>query len=197
MQVPDNSFRVALPFGTRRQALQFLAVLLIALGLPVFNEHILSRQPADVYRTVPPEYLNYKFIGDEILQGGSADIVIIGSSDAWTSFDVKSISAALSEKLGRPVRVLNFGTNWPGAEANYQRVKDLLTRLSVKVVLVTEGNWAEGDDYPHRLAKYLLAIPDIQTASLLTTKQTMALYATVMLGAPHRTWSILRSVATR
>jgi hypothetical protein len=144
MQIADNSFRVAMPFGTRRQALQFLAVILIALGLPIFNEHVLSRQPADVYRTVPPEYLNFKFIGDEISQGCSADIVIIGSSDAWTSFDVKSISAALSEKLGRPVRVLNFGTNWPGAETNYQRVKDLLTNLRVKVLVLTEGELGFG-----------------------------------------------------
>jgi hypothetical protein len=197
MQISDNSFRVAMPFGTRRQALQFLAIILIALSLPVFNEHILSRRPADVYRTVPPEYLNYKFIGDEISQGGLADIVIIGSSDAWTSFDVKSISATLSKKLGRSVRVLNFGTNWSGAETNYQRVKDLLTNLKVKVLILTEGNWAPGDDYPHRLAKFLLAIPDVQTASLITPRQATMLYGSVVLGAPHRTWSVIRDVATR
>jgi hypothetical protein len=197
MKLPNKPFRVALPFGTRHQALQFLAIILFAFGLPFFNEHILGRQPADVYRTVPPQQQNYRFIGDEIAQGGSADVVIIGSSDAWTAFNVQSISAALSKKVGRPVRVLNFGTNWYGAEINYQRVKDLLTNLKVKVLVLTEWNWTWDDDYPHRLAKFLLAAPDVQTASLLTPRETIALYASVLLGAPHRSWSVLRNVATR
>lgn len=197
MLTADNSFQAALPFGTRRQAALFLALVLLALSLPVLVECFFTRKPADVYKTVPPRYLNYRFIGDELANGDAADIVFIGASDAWTSFDAKTIGAELSRRLGRPVRVLNFGTNWPGAETNYQRVRDLLSKTKVRVLVLAEGNWAPGDEYPHRLAKFLLPVPDAQIISRLTARQSAKLYATAMLGAPHRLWSELRHVAER
>lgn len=197
MLTADTLFQVALPFGTRRQAVLFLALVLSALSLPVLVEGLFTRKPADIYKTVPPRYLNYQFIGDELSNSGVADIVFIGASDAWTSFDAKTIGAELSGRLGRPVRVLNFGTNWPGGETNYQRVRDLLATTKVRLLVLAEGNWAPGDEYPHRLAKFLLPVPDIQIISRLTARQSAKLYATAMLGAPHRLWSELRHVAER
>ena len=147
---------------------------------------------ADVFRSVPPRYANYRFMGNAIAGGGNTDVLIVGASDAETAFDTKVLSEALTAKLGRPVRILNFGANWYGAEAYYARVQGALTNLKVKVVVVVDS--FGGTAYPHELAKYWWLYPKAVVPASLTLHERATLYAAALLGAPGRSWADLHGV---
>jgi hypothetical protein len=145
-------FRVSPPFDARSHLAVFLAGIVLALSLPLINYWFLPANFADVFRSVPPRYPNYAFIGNAIAAGGNVDVLVVGASDAETAFDPKTLSEELSSRLGRPIRVLNFGANWYGAEADYTRVQAALSNLKVKVVVVVDS--FGGPNYPHELAEY-------------------------------------------
>lgn len=187
------TFKVAQPFDARPHLLAFVAILLLAVSLPVIDAVLLRPTGADVYRSVPPRYVNYRFVGDQIAKGGDVDVLLIGASDTWTTFDTKALTESLSEALGRPARVLNFGTNWFGAEAYQARVRDALSNLRAKVVLIPDSD--AGYTYPHELTKYWWRHPVAKAPASLTAREQVTLYASSVLGAPHRLWADLRGVS--
>src|SRR5262245_32800950 len=127
-------FSVASPFASWSQALLFCLVVGAVLAWPYLNTFYLHASASDVYRSIPPRFENYRFMGDQIAAGGDVDVLFVGGSDAQAVFDAPFIQEALTKRLGRPARVLNFSTQSYGAEAQYAFVKDALSRLRVKVV---------------------------------------------------------------
>jgi hypothetical protein len=186
-------YRVSLPFDARSHLVVFLAGIVLALSLPFINHWFLRASFADVFRSVPPRYDNYRFMGNAIEAGGNVDVLVVGASDAETAFDTKVLSEELSARLGRPIRVLNFGANWYGAEALYARVQGALSNLKVKVVVAMDT--FGGTNYPHELAEYWWLYPRTVMPASLTFRERATLYATTLLGAPRRSWADLRGVA--
>ena len=186
-------YRVSPPFEARSHLVVFLAGIVLALSLPLINAWLLPVNFADVFRSVPPRYANYRFMGNAIAGGGDVDVLVVGASDAETAFDTNVLTEDLSARLGRPVRVLNFGANWYGAEAYYTRVEGALSNLKVKVVVVLDS--FGGTNYPHELAEYWWLYPKAVTPASLTLRGKATLYAATLLGAPRRSWADLRGVA--
>jgi hypothetical protein len=184
-----DAYRVAAPFESRSHLVIFLVATFAMLSLPFLNAWLLRASAADVFRSVPPRYENYRFMGNAIARGGDVDVLIIGGSDAWTGFDTHVLIEELSLALGRPAKVLNFGANWYGAEAYFARVQDALSNLKAKVVVVTD-TFGEMT-YPHQLAKYWWLYPDNAVPASLTLPEKATLYASSLLGAPRRLWADL------
>jgi hypothetical protein len=187
-------YRVAAPFESRSHLVIFLTATFAILMLPFLNAWLLRASAADVFRSVPPRYENYRFMGNATARGGEVDVLIIGGSDAWTSFDTNVLIEELSLALGRPAKVLNFGANWYGAEAYSARVQDALTNIKAKVVVVTD-TFGEMT-YPHQLAKYWWLYPDNIAPASLTLPEKATLYASSLLGAPRRLWAGLHGVGS-
>ena len=189
-----DAYRVSSPFEARSHLVVFLVGIVLALSLPFINAWLLPVNFADVFRSVPPRYANYRFMGNAIAGGGNVDVLVVGASDAETAFDTKVLTEELSTKLGRPVRVLNFGANWYGAEAYFARVQGALSNLKVKVVVVLDS--FGGTSYPHELAAYWWLYPKAVMPASLTLRGKAALYAATLLGAPRRSWADLHGVAS-
>ncbi len=187
------TYLVSPSFEARSHLIVFLAGIVLALSLPFINHWFLPVSFADVFRSVPPRYVNYRFMGNAIEAGGNVDVLVVGASDAETAFDPKVLSEELSAKLGRPIRVLNFGANWYGAEAYYARVQGAVSNLKVKVVVVLDS--FGGVAYPHELAKYWWLYPRAAIPASLSWRERATLYATTMLGAPRRSWADLHGVS--
>jgi hypothetical protein len=188
-----DAYRVSPPFEARSHLIVFLAGIVLALSLPLIDAWLLPVNFADVFRSVPPRYANYRFMGNAIAGGGNVDVLVVGASDAETAFDTKVLTEELSTKLGRPARVLNFGANWYGAEAYFARVQGALSNLKVKLVVVLDS--FGGTNYPHELAAYWWLHPKTIVPASLTPRERAALYAATLLGAPRRSWADLHGVA--
>jgi hypothetical protein len=188
-----DAYRVSPPFEARSHLVVFLAGIVLALSLPLINGWLLPVNFADVFRSVPPRYANYRFMGNAIAAGGNVDVLVVGASDAETAFDTRVLSEELSARLGRPVRVLNFGANWYGAEAYDARVEGALSNLKVKLVVALDSFGAT--TYPHELAEYWLLYPKAVIPASLTFRERATLYAATILGAPRRSWADLHGVA--
>jgi hypothetical protein len=185
-----DQFRVAPPFEARSHIVVFVSSLLLALLFPLVNHAVFRPTAADVLRAVPPHYRNYHFMGDAIAKGGDVDILIVGSSDAWTAFDVGILTEEISKIAARPVRILNFGADWFGTEANFVRIQYALSNLKAKVAVVMDTLGTPA--YPHVLAKYWWLHPDEDVPASLTFQERATLYTASVLGAPRQSWANLR-----
>ena len=83
------SYLVSPPFEARSHLIVFLAGIVLALSLPPIDHWFLPVSFADVFRSVPPRYANYRFMGNAIAAGGNVDVLVVGASDAETAFDPK------------------------------------------------------------------------------------------------------------
>jgi hypothetical protein len=186
-------FRVKEPFSSTRQLAGFLTLLVAVLLWPMLNGWLHRAQPWDLYRAVPPSQANHRFIADMIEQGGTVDVLVIGSSDSWTAFDCKILETEIGRLLQRPVRVLNFSTNWYGAEITYAKVINALPRLRPKVVLLPD--LSIDSSYPHALAKFVWS-SGVPLPPALSMTERGTLFAATLLGAPHYTWMSLKDTRT-
>ena len=185
-------YKVPPPFENNLQAFLFLVILFCLVAAPFVPSKILKLQPANKYLSVPLKYSNYHYVGEQIQLGGDVDVLFIGSSDAWTAFDAPFLSETLSSKLNRPVRILNFGTNWFGAESYYIRLKDSLETLNPKIVIMPGSD--AGFTYPHELTHYVWSEPQDISPSDIGLQQRLALYGSAVLGSMHQSYSKLSSV---
>ena len=188
-------FTVSKPFKTNKQIVAFLSVLIGLLMLPYVPVKLLGMSAADKYRAVPLKYTNYSFIGEKMAQGGDVDILFVGSSDAWTAFDAVLIQEKLEQELGRPAVVLNFGTNWYGAESYYVRVKDALAHLEPKLIVVPDTDAAF--TFPHELTHYVWSEPSGIAMSDIGALQAITLRGAALLGAPYLTVAATFSIWER
>ncbi len=176
---------VRAPFGTAPQALGALLFFAAAMAAPLLIERLAPADPGEIYRGVPATYGNYYTIGAELQKPGDIDVLIVGGSDAWTALDPRIIKFRLEEKYNRPIRVVNFSTNWAGEERNAQIVLDALKGRSVRLVLVPENDAAQ--QVPHELAKYWWR-SEIDTAGL-SPPERLQFYMMAVLGAPRQLWA--------
>ncbi|NJM53664.1 MAG: hypothetical protein HC846_09915 [Blastocatellia bacterium] len=75
----------------------------------------------------------YSFIKEEIFnKNEDIDILFLGGSIIWNAIDTPYVQKALSEKLGRPAKVVTFGFYFSSFDIPYTLVRDLLEKRRVK-----------------------------------------------------------------
>lgn len=104
--------------------LGLIALLLLGIG----TEHLFFRQ-SDFLVTDP----KWRWVEDQI-KGPSEnlDYVAIGSSHIWCGLK----PSVLKKGLGQSEKILNFGRNWGGRDADFFIIRSLLERKKVKNLLI-------------------------------------------------------------
>lgn len=179
------------PFSNRAHAILFAFILLAVAIAPQILQAVAPPDPAQVYRNVPLTYGNYYTIGKTFSESESLDVLILGASDGWTAIDPSVIASELGKALGRPARVMNFGTNWAGEDRMAQLLADMDQRLKAKLVIGLENNTFQYA--PHALSKYWWR-GQIPVAPLgpVTAAQ---FHMMRVLGAPRQIWNTLTQSA--
>jgi hypothetical protein len=182
---------VRAPFRKPSHALLAMAFIAGVTLAPTVLERVSPADPARVYQGVPANYA-YHLIGDEIATPGDVDVLIVGASDSWTALDPRIIREHLEERYGRPMRVLNLSTNWPGEERNAQVVHDMLQDHNVHLLLMPETSGYQ--TAPHELAHHwwrgALPTKDLPPAN------RAQLYVMSVVGLPRQLWARFQSPET-
>lgn len=180
-------------FGSNAQALWFLILVVFALAAPkiITNLNLVSR--ADSYEIMPETQGAYAFIKDEIFnKNEDIDILFIGGSVIWDAVDTPQVQKALSEKLGRPAKVLTFGFNFNSIDIPYTQLRDLLERRRVRMVVfsIPRLSWTKG---PSTLAyKFLRYDENKDVVDGLSTESKISLYACSVLRSPRDLLTVIR-----
>ncbi len=180
-------------FDTNLQALWFLILVVFALALPkiITNFNLISR--ADSYDIMSEKNGGYMFIKDEIFnKKEDIDILFIGGSVIWNAVDTPQIQKALSEKLGRPAKVLTFGFNFNSVDIPYTQLRDLLEKRRVRMVVfsIPRLSWTKG---PSTLAyKFLRYDENSDVVEGLSAESKISLYACNVLRSPRDLLTVVR-----
>jgi hypothetical protein len=195
-------------FRSRRGLIGFLFILLLFLAAPAICGRLrLFSRPA-VYAAMPESAGDFSFLKHEIFEENSdLDIVFLGPSVVMHGIDTPYIQKKLSERLGRPARVLTLGSLFEGEERNYVLLRDLLRHRKVKMLflkVVGDDAWrkfpnfskmySEPYPYAHRL---LVWGEDSDIADGFSFSQKAGFYAGSLLGTPRHLLSLFRSDITR
>jgi hypothetical protein len=183
-ELQKEGFGVAAPFSTVRQALWFGALILGVVCSPIITQLLPKLAPEMIYKGVPLSYGNYYTIGHEVAKGQDIDVLILGASDGWTGIDPDTLAKGLSDSLGKPVRVLNFSTNWAGEERIAQILTDMKGRVRVKVVVGIENDALQIS--PHQLAKFWWR--GSSGTNGLSIRSQMQMHFMQVLGLPRQLW---------
>jgi hypothetical protein len=96
------------------------------------------------------------------------DVAILGSSRAEKGISPTYLQASLSQKLGRPVHVVNFALMMEGRSMQYVIAKELIrNRPETKIILLAA---VERDDLDHPAFRYLADAPDVLQAPLIVNR---------------------------
>ena len=175
------------PFNKGIELIGFIAILLLVLLSPLIYSSFLTLEPYQVYRSFTNKSCvwagNYRFIGEKMEEGGEIDLLLIGGSNAHTSFNAKFLTEQLSAMLGRPVIIYNFGIAWYGAEVDFLKVMDALNTLSPKLILLPDAD--VGYYYPHELTHMIWRTPVDNFPDRISLMEQATLYGAAMLGAPR------------
>lgn len=180
-------------FNSTAQALWFLILVVLALALPkiMTNFDLISR--ANSYEIMPETQGGYSFIKDEIFnQKEDLDILFIGGSVIWDAVDTPQVQQALSERLGRPARVVTFGFNFNSIDIPYTQLRDLLQRRRVRMVVfsVPRLSFTKG---PSTLAyKFLRYDENRDVVEGLSLESKISLYACSVLRSPRDLLTVVR-----
>ncbi len=176
-------------FSKSSHALIAASLLTLTSVSPSVVEQLAPAPASKVYFGIPPIYGNYATIGTEIAKPGKIDVLILGSSDAWTAIDPVRVKAYLDERTGKQLRVLNLSTNWAGDEKSAQVTRDILDSHEVELVLFPETD--ASPMAPHELAKYWWR-GNVETSGLpLRNRAQLAMMN--VIGFPRRLWSRAQS----
>ena len=177
------------PFRRLSHAIGTLAFVVGITLAPIVFNNLAPPAPEQIYRGIPAIYGNFYTIGEELAKPGKIDVLIVGSSDAWTSLDPRIVHGALESRFGETMRVLNLGTNWAGLDRDVQIVHDVLRAHEVELVLVPESDPIQVA--PHELAKHWWR-GDVSTRGLLVSQRAQ-LYLMSVIGFPRQLWSRFKS----
>lgn len=172
-------------FDSRRAAWMFVIAVLAILASPLaLALHAPDRR--DVYRAVEEGNGPFSFIGREIFEHTEPiDVLVLGSSLSWAGVDARAWQQALSEHLGRPAIVVNFGSNWRGEDLLYFQLRDLLQHRQVKLLVFSTPGPAETQAIAHSQAYHWLDDDWGQTPPL-SWRSRAQLYGLQVIGAPRQ-----------
>ena len=193
---PDNQLdrKILRPaFESNAEAWCFLALVVLALALPVLitESGLISRQNS--YEIMPENQGAFSFVKNETFENTEdIDILFVGSSVTFGSIDAPQIQQALSGVLGRPARVMTFGHYFNTVDIAYMQIRDLLERKRVRQIVfsIPRVPYTEG---PSPTAyKFIRYSDDGELFDKLSLKSKISLYACTVLRSPHDLLTIIR-----
>jgi hypothetical protein len=99
------------------------------------------------------------------------DVAILGSSRAEKGLSPSYLEKALTQKLGRPIHVVNFALMMEGRSMQYVIAKELMrNRPETKIILLAA---VERDDLDHPAFRYLADAPDVLQSPLIVNRYYM------------------------
>jgi hypothetical protein len=180
-------------FASDAGAIGFLVLIAFALFLPVIitNSGLISRRHS--YQIMPENQGAYSFVEKEIFdKKEDIDILFLGSSVLWNAVDTPQIEKALSDKLGRPARVVTFGFNFNGIDIPYTMLRDVLERRRVRLVVFSIPRLAFTEGPSTTSYKFLRYDEEKEVIDGLPLKSKVSLYASSVLRSPHDLLTIIR-----
>jgi hypothetical protein len=174
-----------------------LGLIAFVLLLPVLISVTGIRKRERAYSAIPStkgnSYFGYfqKTIFEE---KGDIDILFTGSSLVNTAIDAPFLADALAQSLGRTVSVRVLAYTFPGDDARYVALKDLLARRHVKMVVITPSlPWGFAVEQPHPWAKYWFdPLYHREILEGIPLSLQAAYYGEAVLGAPRHVLSAIR-----
>jgi hypothetical protein len=167
------------------QTLGLVVLVAVALTSPVWLARLHPQNREHVYRSMRVDDGGFSFVEHEIYDvKDDVDIVFAGPSTVWTGIDSPMVEQALTEKLGRPARVLTFGSAGASTDVQYLQIRDALERKRIGMV-VTSVPRAPFTDNPSPAGFRFLTYTDPPETIGLPARYRAMLYAGYVLRGPH------------
>lgn len=193
-EVDDRRKALIRPAFSSNLALNlFLILLVFTLVLPriISQTGLITR--VDSYDLMPEDFGEYSFIKNEIFnEKDDIDVLFIGTSITWNAIDTPLIQKALSEKLGRPARVLTFGYYFSGVDISYAMLRDLLERRRVRLIIysVARDEFSEGPSLP--ACKFVRYDDHPELTGQLPLSSRISMYGCSVIRSPHELLTMVR-----
>jgi len=167
------------------QALAFLVLVTGVLVSPVLIAHLHPQDRRHIYRTMREEDGGFSFMEHEIYEvKDNIDVVFIGPSTVWSGIDSPIVEKALTEKLGRPARVMTFGNTGASMDVPYMLMRDLLSHKRVGMVVTSVPRAPFNDGLTPQGFRFLSYSDPPETDGLPLRYRAM-LYAGYVLRGPR------------
>lgn len=178
-------------FSSTRQAASFAVLLAFILALPWLMAQTGLLHRRDVYPTVAWKYGEFPWIQKKIFEEkGDVDMAFAGSSHIFCDVDTPYVQRKLSEQLGRKAEVFTLGWFWPGFDALYFIIRDLLEHRRVKTLVIYEEI---NDNKPHLHSSRWLRYGEGDDAlEGLSSEQRTMCYGGSLLGMPRHLLTLIR-----
>lgn len=180
-------------FDSVGQAAAFFALMVFTLVLPLLLTASGRLTRASSYEIMPENQGAFSFVKHEIFdQREPIDLLFVGSSVTFDGIDTPQVEQALSEKIGRPARVMTFGHYFNSLDIVYMQIRDLLARKKVRMIFLSIPRlpYPEGPSpIAYRFIRYNDA-PEIFDA--LPVQSKLSLYACSVLRAPRDVLTLVR-----
>jgi hypothetical protein len=165
------------------------------IGLPVLLRLVGLPSRADMYRGVTREAGDFAYMRRVFFEEqGQLDMLFFGASLLRQAVDGKMVEQALSEKLGRPAKVVVCGANWAGLDIQYFLLRDLLQRRRVHTLVLSVPIAQQDNALPHvntyRVERFG---DDPDLFRRLDWRSATSLYGAMVLGAPRQMLNLVRA----
>jgi len=179
-------------FTSTKSAAAFALMLLAMLLLPVVLKKSWLPPRGEPYLAVPWLCGTFPFIHHQIFEEkDDVDIAFVGSSHIFAAIDAPYVQEQLSNKLGRPAKVISLGWPWAGFDAAYFITLDLLRNRKVDLLVIYDE--VSLADTLHPLStRWFRWADDADALAGLSLGGQAGLYASAIIGAPRNMLSWLR-----
>lgn len=180
-------------FDSNLQAFLFLALIIIILVLPVIitKSGLITRRNS--YEIMPENQGAYSFVMREIFDNKEdIDILFAGSSVTFGGIDTPQVQKDLSNKLGRPARVMTFGHYFNSMDVTYTQIRDLLERKRVRLIVLSIPRLPYTDGPSAIAYRFVRYNDDKELFDNLSLKSKISLYACGVLRTPRDLMTIIR-----
>ena len=181
-------------FDSTKQVAAFALLLLLLLAGPWLAGKSFLPEREQIYSSTSWQFGSYPFLDQHIFhEQGDIDIAFMGSSHAWYGINTPVLQKELSRQTGREATVLTLCWFWPGNDALYFIVKDLLAHRRVKMLVFCDEQ-PDDTSRPQGLAKCWYRFGDgAEDIAGLPLPDRASYYASAMLGLPRNLLSLMRT----
>ena len=180
-------------FDSVGQAAAFFALIVFTLLLPLLLTASGRITRRSSYEIMPENQGAFSFVKNEIFDNREPiDLLFVGSSVTFGGIDAPQVEQALSEKIGRPARVMTFGHYFNSLDIVYMQIRDLLERKKVRMIFLSipRGTYPKG---PSPIAYRFIRYNDApEMFDVLPVQSKLSLYACSLLRAPRDVLTIVR-----
>jgi hypothetical protein len=181
-------------FSSTRQAAAFATLLLVLLLLPALMGRSWLPPREQIYSSISWHFGSYPYLHQQIFEEKTdIDIAFMGASHIWFGIDTPYIQKELSRKVGHNAVVTSLGWQWPGFDAVYFILEDLLRNRKVHMLVLCDESTTEAMR-PHTMSHRWFRFGDnADELAGLPMKMMMSYYSSAILGMPRNLLCLMRS----